>query len=105
MSWETFHVVESERGGDAWSDEMQIQRGRRGLQLRLASRPADDEDAAPVVQWTSDEDLDATDLLEALEELAAEHDLTEETVSEAAENLEPFLNAGEWRTIMAKLRG
>lgn len=104
MSWETFYTYDSEGGGAGDVEEMQVRRTDDGVQFRIVAKIADD-DAEGEVLWSSDEDLGAGDLIEALEEAIAERDLSGDLMEEIAEGLEPHLTAAERRTLKVRLDG
>jgi hypothetical protein len=101
-SWDTVFRYESEAAGGGDFEELQVRRTSGGLQFRVVVA-SDDEDAETETLWTSDKDLGAGDIVEALEEFVIERDLPPDTIKEAAEELEPFLNAAEGKAVAARL--
>jgi len=101
-NWDTVFRYESEAAGGGDFEELQVRRNSGGLQFRVVVA-TDDDDADAETLWTSDKDLAAGDIIEALEEFVNERDLPPETLKEAAEELEPFLTAAEGKAVAARL--
>jgi hypothetical protein len=101
-NWDTVFRYESEAAGGSDFEELQVRRTSGGLQFRVVVATEDD-DADGETLWTSDKDLAAGDIVEALEEFVIERDLPPDTIKEAAEELEPFLTAAEGKAVAARL--